>query len=190
MTESITAELNKMDTERFKRYKDLLDFYNGAQWQGRERRGERRLVFNYARTFVEKITSYLMSGMGFVVEAGDDSAGAAEKAAKAEKLLYRVYEENCLEQMDLETETDCAVLGDACCKVTWNEEQKRIRVTSPDIQGTYAWWLGDDTSRIWRVATRYSLSAEEAGMLPYQPEQSCCALTAHRALHLTSSKAG
>jgi hypothetical protein len=40
-----------------------------------------------------------------------------------------------------------------------------VRVTAPDVQGVYAWWAGDDTSRVWRVASRYSLSQEEAAQL-------------------------
>ena len=38
-------------------------------------------------------------------------------------------------------------------------------MTAPDVQGIYAWWWADDTSRVWRVASKYSLSAEEVGLL-------------------------
>ena len=69
-----------------------------------------------------------------------------------------------MEQLDFETEIDCAILGDACYKVIWDQETKMVRVTAPDIQGIYAWWVGDDTSRVWRVASKYSLTAEEAEM--------------------------
>ena len=74
MNETVVAQLARMDTERLKGYRELLDFYNGRQWEGRERRGERRLIFNYARVFVEKITSYLMTGMTFDIEPSDDTA--------------------------------------------------------------------------------------------------------------------
>jgi hypothetical protein len=33
------------------------------------------------------------------------------------------------------------------------------------VQGIYAWWLGDDMSRVWRVASRYQLSDEEGGLI-------------------------
>jgi len=151
--------------DRIKGYKELLDFYHGRQWEGRERRGERRLIFNYARVFVEKITSYLMAGINFTVDPVEDSDKARARARKAESALYKVYEENQLEQLDLETEIDCAVLGDACYKVIWDTTEKRVRVTAPDVQGVYAWCWGDDTSRVWRVASRYRLSAEEAELL-------------------------
>jgi hypothetical protein len=72
-----------------------------------------------------------------------------------------VYAANNLEQLDLETEIDCAVLGDACYKVIWDPIEKQVKVTAPDIQGIYAWCSGDDISRVWRIASRYRLEAEE-----------------------------
>jgi len=165
MNDTIIAQLAKTDLERIRGYQELLNFYNGRQWEGRERRGERRLIFNYARVFVEKITSYLMSGIGFDIEPYDDSEEAKDSAGRAEQAIYRVYAENHLEQIDLETEIDCAVLGDACYKVIWDADDKRVRVTSPDIQGIYAWYAGDDMSRVWRIASRYQLSAEEVEIL-------------------------
>jgi len=165
MNETIPMQLARLDMDRVKGYKELLDFYYGRQWEGRERHGERRLIFNYARVFVDKITSYLMSGINFAVDAVEDSDEARTRAQKAEAALYRVYEDNNLEQLDLETEIDCAIMGDACYKVIWDTTEKKVRVTAPDVQGIYAWWLGDDTSQIWRVTSKYSLSAEETELL-------------------------
>ncbi len=157
--------LNHRDTDRIRGYQELLDFYQGVHWQGREKWGEKHLTFNYAKVFIDKITSYLMSGMNFVVEAVEDSDEAREKARRAEQVLHRINEENNLEQIDLETEIDCAILGDAGYKVIWDTDAKRVRVTAPDVQGIYAWWSGDDTSHLWRVASKYSLSREEVEML-------------------------
>ncbi len=165
MNETIPAQLARLDLDRIRGYKELLDFYYGRQWEGRERRGERRLVFNYAKVFIDKITSYLMSGINFAIDAAEDSDEARTGARQAEAALYRVYEDNNLEQLDLETEIDCAILGDACYKVIWDTGEKKVRVTAPDVQGIYTWWLGDDTSQLWRVASRYVLSAEEAELL-------------------------
>jgi len=123
------------------------------------------MTFNYAKVFVDKVTSYLMSGINFAVDAVEDSSEARVRAQKAEAALYQVYENNNLEQLDLETEIDCAILGDACYKVIWDHETQQVRVTAPDIQGIHAWWLGDDASRIWRVASKYCLGAEEAELL-------------------------
>ncbi|MFU8796506.1 MAG: phage portal protein, partial [Dehalococcoidia bacterium] len=46
-----------------------------------------------------------------------------------------------------------------------DSEAKRIRVTSPDVSGIFAWWLGDDLSRVWRVVSRYMLRQDEIHML-------------------------
>jgi hypothetical protein len=165
MNELFLTQLAHLDIARMKSYKNLLDFYCGRQWEGRERRGERRLTFNYAKVFVEKITSYLMADISFTVDALEDSEKEINNARKAEAAIYQVYADNHLEQLDLETEIDCAVMGDACYKVTWDAALERVRVTAPDVQGIYAWSAGDDVSRIWRVASRYRLSAEEIELI-------------------------
>ena len=161
----IPTQLARHDMDRLKRYKELLDFYYGQHWQGYARRGEKRLTFNYAKVVIDKATSYLMSGINFAVDAVEDSDEARARARRAEAALYQVYEANNLEQIDFETEIDCAILGDAGYKVIWDQETKSVRVTAPDVQGIYAWWVGDDTSRIWRVASKYSLSADEVEIL-------------------------
>jgi hypothetical protein len=62
-------------------------------------------------------------------------------------------------------EIDCAILGDAVYKIVWDGESREVRITAPDIQGVFVWWVGDDVSRVWRVASRYSLSEEEVELL-------------------------
>ncbi len=161
----IPTQLAQKDRDRIKRYSELLDFYHGAHWEGRAFRGEKRLTFNYAKVLIDKITSYLMSGTTFAVDPIDDTDEARDRAQRAGQGLYQVYTDNNLEQLDFDTEIDCAILGDACFKVIWDQETKSVRVTAPDIQGIYAWWLGDDVSRVWRVASKYTLTAEETIML-------------------------
>lgn len=161
----IPLQLLHRDIERIKGYRELLDFYYGKQWPGANRRGEKRLTFNYAKTVIDKVASYLMSGVSFAVDPLVDSAEAREKARRAEQALSHVYEVNNLEQLDFETEIDAAILGDACYKVFWDSKSRSVRVTAPDAQGLYAWWSGDDPSQVWRVATKYSLSADEVEAL-------------------------
>ncbi len=153
------GDLNRRDTDRMRRYRELLDFYQGIQWQGRERLGEKRLTFNYARVVVDKMASYLMSGVKYVVDPMQDSEEGRDKARRAEAALHQVYEENGLEQLDFETEIDCAVLGDAGYKVIWDTDTAAVRVTAPDIQGIYVWQGGDDAAKIRRVASRYFLDS-------------------------------
>jgi len=152
-----------MDTARLANYRTNLDFYQGAHWPTTSR--HRQLVFNYAKVSVDKVTSFLMQGLNFACypEEGTDELKA--RARRAEQLLSQVYEENNLQQLDYETEIDAAVLGDGCYKVIWDTDEKRIRITTPDVSGIYAWWLGDDTSRVWRVASRYTLTQDEVQLL-------------------------
>src|SRR3972149_1260932 len=80
----------------------------------------------------------------------------------AERALREVHDANNLDQLDFDNEIDCSVLGDAAYKVTWDPQEERVRVSAPDVQGLYAWWPGDDPGRVWRAASRYALSHEEA----------------------------
>ena len=100
MNNTVLSQLARMETDRMKAYKELLDFYYGKQWEARGRRNERRLTFNYAKVFIEKVTSYLMGGVSFAVDPVEDSDKARNYASRAEAALKRVYSENHLEQLD------------------------------------------------------------------------------------------
>lgn len=159
---SVIDEIARLDGSRQRAYRENLAFYRGAQWQGPARGRERRLVFNYARTLIEKTTSYLMSGLSFVVDPADDTAESAARARASERALQAVAEANNLAQLDFDSEIDVSVLGDGAFKVTWDALERRVRVSAPDVQGLFAWWQGDDPSQVWRVASRYSLRDDEA----------------------------
>jgi len=88
------------------------------------------------------------------------------------RLCIRVYEENNLEQLDFETEIDCAILGEGCYKVIWDQEARSVRITAPDVQGIYVWWVGDDTSKVWRLASKYNVSADTVeNMFQLKPKE-------------------
>jgi hypothetical protein len=106
-----------------------------------------------------------MPGLGFACYPGEETDELKARVRKAEQLLRQVYEQNNLQQLDYETEIDTAILGDGCYKVIWDTDEKRVRITAPDISGIYAWWLGDDASRVWRVASRYTLTQDEMAIL-------------------------
>jgi hypothetical protein len=162
---TLPQQLPRMDSARLKAYRENLEFYQGRQWTDFQRRRERRLTFNYAKTIVEKTASYTMAGVSFFVDPEDGSPEARERARRAERALREVYDANSLDQLDFDNEIDCSVLGDAAYKVTWDGVQKQVRVSAPEVQGLYAWWAGDDPSRVWRVASRYTLAPEEAEAL-------------------------
>jgi len=161
------SDLARRDTDRMARYRRNLDFYRGDQWQTSSR--QRQLVFNYARTAIDKATSYLTAGLGAACYPVEPSArpdpALAGRIDKVEALLQFVRDDNGLDALDYETEVDCAVLGDACYKVTWDEERERIRVTAPPVSGLYAWWLPDDPSQVYCVASRYRMTAGELYLL-------------------------
>ena len=106
-----------------------------------------------------------MSGLDFAVDPPEDTPAGHALARRTEAALRRVFEENNLDQLDFETELDAAILGDAAFKVAWDPVAERVRVSAPDVQGLFLWWRGDDPARVWRVASRYQLSAPEARAL-------------------------
>jgi len=168
MTEFNPSQLNRTDTQRLAAYRSNLDFYQGAHWPTTSR--HRQLVFNYAKVSIDKVTSFLTQGLNFAcyptpTNSTNSINSLNARARRAEQLLSQVYVQNNLQQLDYETEIDAAVLGDGCYKVIWDTDEKRIRITAPDVSGIYAWWLGDDTSWVWRVASRYTLTREEVEML-------------------------
>jgi hypothetical protein len=163
MTDFTPAQLNRLDTARLAAYRTNLDFYNGSQWPTTSR--NRQLVFNYAKVSVDKLTSFLMQGLGFACYPRPGVSSQEPVARRAEQLLCQVYDDNDLQQLDYETEIDTAILGDGCYKVIWDTDRERIRITAPDVSGLFAWWLGDDTSTVWRVASRYTLTEDDLAIL-------------------------
>jgi len=158
-----------MDRTRLADYKTNLAFYNGQQWKDGEKRQDlpwiRRMTFNYAKVLVDKVTSYLMSELNYAVDPLDTGDAAKELAKRAEAALYRVQDANALSQLDFDTEIDTAVLGDGAYKVIWDPTRKDVKISAPDVQGLYAWHMGDDLSNVWRVASKYSLSKDDVAML-------------------------
>jgi hypothetical protein len=161
----IVDQIARRDGARLRAYRENLAFYRGQQWQGQPRRRDRRLVFNYARAIVDKAASFLMSGLSFAVDPFDGTPAAHEAARRAERALTAVYADNNLAQLDFDSEVDASVLGDGAFKVTWDAIARSVRVSAPDVQGLFAWWAGDDLSRLLRIASRYQLGDDEARML-------------------------
>lgn len=61
MTEMPTPAPTAADRARWARYREYLAFWEGRQWHERARPGETRLVFDYARALIRKVTSVLFS---------------------------------------------------------------------------------------------------------------------------------
>jgi hypothetical protein len=46
---TVPQQIERRDFQRLMTYRENLDFYNGVQWLGNPRRGERRITFNYVQ---------------------------------------------------------------------------------------------------------------------------------------------
>ena len=148
------------DTDRMRRYREYLDYHEGRRG-GPPRSGRDRVhTFNYARAIVEKGASYLVTDHRPLVHPLTNGVEARREAVAAEALLREVWDANDLARLDIETEIDTATLGDGAFKVTWDEHERRVIVSAPDVQGLYVWWHGDDVRRVARVAARYEMAAE------------------------------
>jgi hypothetical protein len=171
------------DGARLRRYREYLAFYEGQHYTS-PRRGRSNLVINYARTIVDKGVSFLLGrGIGFAVEPApavfggraprpaNEAAGSRDPQAAivAEALLYQVYDDNDLDQVDLACATNAAVLGDGVYKVFWDAATRRIRVVSVDPFGFFATWRPDDLATLQQVDLVYSLPAAAAAALDGAP---------------------
>jgi len=163
MTDFSPSQLRTMDAARLATYIQNLSFYQGKHWPTESR--NRQLVFNYAKVSIDKVTSFLMHGFTFTCYPDKEGEDVLARVRRGEQVLRRAFEGNNLSQLDYETEIDAAVLGDGCYKVIWDQPTKRIRITAPDVAGIFAWWLGDDLSRVWRIASRYQLTRDEVQIL-------------------------
>jgi hypothetical protein len=102
--------LSSDDRLRFARYAEARDFFEGAQWLGRPRRGETRLIFNYARAVVRKTAAYVFPApVTFTVAAEGDEAAANV----AEQRLAGVMAELDLGRLDVDCCIESSTLGDA-----------------------------------------------------------------------------
>lgn len=157
------------DEARFARYGRALAFYTGDQWSERHlpaRRGETRLVVNYARTLVRKVASYVFPApVRFTVPPEPDEPPVRDAANRAERLLATLGGELDLARLDLALCIDAAVVGDAAVKVTWDAAQGRPRVVAVDPATLSARWAADDPRDLRRMVQVYGLTGEDVSDL-------------------------
>ena len=132
MNEGLTpAQLNQRDIDRLRSYRELLDFYHGRHWEGHARWGETRLTFNYAKVIIDKITSYLMSGVTLAVDPVTDSADARASAQRAKQALNQVYEGNNLAQLILRPRLTAPSSATAVSRLSGTRRRKGSRLLHP-----------------------------------------------------------
>jgi len=155
------------DDARVAGYASALAFYQGAQWTEPARRGETRLVLNYARTLVRKTASYVFPGpVSFAARAESDDPAMREAGNRAERLLAGLATELDLGRLDLALAIDAAVLGDAALKVTWQatpatEGPGRPRVVAVDPGSLVAQVAPDDPRRLEAMTQAYGLTGHQ-----------------------------
>lgn len=155
----LPAQLAKRDAIRLRDYKNALAFYEGDQWAGLPTSTFRRIIANYTQTTIDKTSSYVQGGATVSIDpvnAADDAPARA-----AELALQELSDANALEELDYDSEIDCAVLGDGCYRVTWDAAENRVLIIAPDVAGVFPWPDPQDPTRFRRVAHRYQLSRED-----------------------------
>jgi hypothetical protein len=149
---------------RLTRYTDYQAFYRGDQWSDLPAPGERRLTFNYARVFVNKAASYLLSKpIGYdALPVGEKPGRRKQEGARAvEQWLGDVTDFNHLAALDLDTAISAGTLGDGAWTVRWDPAANLPRVTNVDPAGLDARWRADDLSTLLWVRQDYWLSLAE-----------------------------
>jgi hypothetical protein len=154
------------DDARVSGYESALAFYHGAQWQERARRGESRLVLNYARALIRKTASYVFPGpVSFSALAPTDVPADREAATMAERLLASLTGTLDLARLDLALAIDASVLGDAAIKVTWNQHRGEPRVAAVDPGALVAQWAPDDPRSLETIIHAYGLTGTQVRAL-------------------------
>ena len=125
---------------------------------GKRRATEIRMTFNYARTLVRKVSSYLFPAP---VTFSVPDQGIAEAANRAEQVLQEVVARNGLAGIDFDLSVEAAVLGDAGVKVTWDGVRSVPVVAAVDPGSVVVQTSVDDPKRIELVAQRYPLTGAQ-----------------------------
>lgn len=160
---SFPRQLAKLDQARLSDYKRNLDFYGGQQWPARRASDKRRhLTMNYARTVIEKTAAYVTAGRTVRVTPHDTSDPATQSALLAEQLLGDIATANSLDRLDFDTEIDTSVLGDGAYRLAWSDEENRVVITAPDVQGIFVWPKPHNLTDYYQVAHRYEIDQAQA----------------------------
>src|SRR3990172_10056394 len=155
--------LNSRDRQRLQQYTDALAFYDGKQWPAADprTRSSRHLTLNYVKTIINKTSTYVMQGATINAIPHSESQEHVTAAAAVEAYLANLTDANGLARLDLVTEVDAAVLGDAAYKATWDTTEQRVAITAPDVRGLFPWPHPTDPTRFTRVAHRYTLPRQD-----------------------------
>lgn len=145
------------DEARQTAYDAWRAFASGAQYDTLARPGERRRVFNYARTLVRKTASYVFpSPPSFMIV---DQWGTPIENDTTEKLLSATYKKLDLYSHDIAMEEESSTIGDSAEKITWDHVANQPRVVSVDPATLKATWATDNPTRAIRITQTYQVPA-------------------------------
>jgi hypothetical protein len=152
----ITSE--NATVERRRNYARFRAIYEGTPPHAlRRAKNRRRSVRNWGALVVDTVTSYMGDPSIQLGDTGEQNA--------AEAYLAEIYRRERLPARDYETEVACAVDGDAVWKVTWDDRERRVRVSAVDPARVYALTRPDDLEEVELFAEQYTMRAEDGPIL-------------------------
>ena len=150
--------------ERIARYLVYSAMYQGDQWEGQPRKGERRLTINYARAFVNKAASYLLAEPAQLVVTPRQRAGsqaAADTARSIESWLGEVADFNQLGSQDLDQAITGGSLGDSVYSIRWDKAERLPRIVPVNPFGFDCAWSASDGRTLLYGCQHYFVTPDE-----------------------------
>ena len=133
MSHTLPPAVRSSESMRINRYTEAREFYEGTQWLGRARRGETRMVLNYARRVLQAAVAYMFAApVRFNVPSSEETQEGSTAAALAERTLADYLGHIGADELDVELALDAAVSGDALIKITWDPAARFPVVTPVD----------------------------------------------------------
>lgn len=153
----LAAGWEDTDENRRSRYLEARRFWDGEQWEGRVRRGESRLTFNYARALVRKAVSYMLSAPVTFNVIGVEQP----YLGRAESCLSDTLSQLDADQLDFALAEQMSVIGDSAVKVTWDEDGQAVRLAAVHPAELAVRWRAGDTGRPTWVRHSYRMEGWE-----------------------------
>lgn len=148
------------DRLRFQRYQEARDFVDGLQWATKAKRGEKRLIFNYARALPRKVAAYTIpQTIRFTVAAETEDLGS-----KVEKRLAEVLGDLDVDELDEAMTVEASTIGDAIIKVTWNPGARAVVLGQVDPATVAASYDPTHPDKPLTVLHRYQLPGAALAM--------------------------
>lgn len=134
--------------DRLRRYERYRKYYDGEHDIVRRSRRHKR-----PRNLIDLMVDTIVAHLGHATVTW----GANDKANTLDEHLQATLAANGAELLDETTEIGASVQGDAAYKVTYDDEQQRVRVATVDPAGLFIETAADDLTDIWHIAHSYEL---------------------------------